>query len=247
MKKLLLIVFYLFMFSLYGQTYKANEFVAVIGEATQTFLPDLIRFHFSIDVVEKKQAEAVKKLNEQANLFIDKVIILGISPQSIKLSQYNLQEAFDYSSDKMKKLGYEASESLEIEMKYSDERFNQFIDSISGTKFSNISFTYELTFSDSLINEIRNVLIRKASDNATQIAKLLADSRNIVLGDIYSIEYTRNVASLYGVEFIPPPPPPPSMLYKSDSAPQIRANRISLKGVENTQQVRIVFRINNAR
>ena len=170
-------------------------------------------------------------------------ISLGIDSKDITLSNYNLEEAYDYSSEKAKNLGYEASESFELEIKYSDKSFNKFIDSISGTKFPNLSFSYERTFSDSLGNKIRNELIRQASDNAIEIAQTLAKSRKVILGDIYSIEYTRNNSSLYGLESIPPPP---TRQYDLKEAPKI-SSRISLKGIEKTQQVRIVFRINNAR
>ena len=244
--KRLLIISCLFASQLYGQTNNSGAFIAIIGDAYGTFFPDMITFHFSINVIEKKQAEAVKKLNEQAELFIDKVVNLGIDPKQIKLTHYNLQEAYDYSDNKMKNAGYEASESFEIEIEYSSERFASFIDSISGTKFSDLSFTYELTFSDSLANKIRNDLIQQASNNAAEIAQTLAESRNVILGDVYSIEYTKGLSELYGAEFIPPPPPPPHEMTKALAmmAPEI-SSRITLKGIKQSQQVRIVYRINN--
>jgi uncharacterized protein YggE len=248
MRPYFIIAFCLFVSQLFGQANNSGEFIAVIGEASGSFVPDMITFHFTVDVTEKKQAEAVEKLNEQATLFIEKVINLGVNPEKIKLSKYSLSEAFDYSGDKMKNIGYEATEIFELEVKYSDKDFNMFIDSISGTKFPNLSFTYQMTFSDSLKNEIKNNLISKASDDAMQIAKTLARSRNLVLGDIFSIEYTSNISSLYGEESIPPPPPPPSMIYAASSRPPEIRSRVSQKGIETTQQLRIVFKIDkNAR
>jgi uncharacterized protein YggE len=245
MKRLLIICF-LFGNYLYGQVNNSGDYIAVIGEAYGTYFPDMITFHFSIDVIEKKQDEAVRKLNEQANLFIEKVANTGIDPKQIKLSNYNLQEAINYSNDKAKNAGYEATESFELEIKYTAESFSSFIDSISCTKFSNLSFTYELTFSDSLANKIRNDLIRKASNNAAEIAQTLAESRNVTLGDLHSIEYTKNLQMLYGVEYIPPPPPVEINKAYDISAPKI-SNRITLKGIEKSQQVRIVYKINNNR
>jgi uncharacterized protein YggE len=247
MRLILSILLIAFLNEAQAQTKDSGEFIAVIGEASETYIPDMITFHFSISVVEKKQADAVEKLTNQTNLFIDKVIKFGINPKQIELSNYRLEEAFDYMSEKNKSIGYAAAENFELEVKYSIENFNAFIDSISSTKFKNLSFTYEQTFSDSMSNQIRNELIRKASDNATEIAQALADSRQIKLGEIYSLEYTRNVSSLYGVLYIPPPPPPiSSMNMDAMKQPQI-SRRISLPGIEKTQQVRIVFRINNER
>jgi len=245
--KRLLIISCLFVNQLYGQVNNSGEFIAVIGEAYGTYFPDLITFQFSFNVIEKKQAEAVRKLNEQTELFVDKVANLGIDPKQIKLSNYNLQEAINYSTDKVKNVGYEASESFELEIEYTSESFNSFIDSISGTKFSDLSFTFELTFSDSLANKIRNYLIKQASNNAAEIAQTLADSRNVFLGDVYSIEYTKNLTQLYGVDYIPPPPPPVELNRAYEISSQKISSRITLKGIEKSQQVRIVYRINNNR
>jgi uncharacterized protein YggE len=247
MKKVILIALFLKTAQLFCQTTISDNYIAVIGEARSTFVPDMITFNFSLNVTEKKQAEAVEKLNSQANLFIDKVSSLGINTKEIKLENFSLNEAFDYSGEKIKSIGYQASENFELEIKYSEKDFNMFIDSISGTKFANLSFTYNLTFSDSLRNKIKNELICQASDNAFQIAQTLAKSRNLELGDIYSIEYTENIAALYGEMTLPPPPPPPTMVYAAKMEISDYKSRISLKGIETTQQVRIIIRIKNAR
>jgi uncharacterized protein YggE len=90
-------------------------------------------------------------------------------------------------------------------------------------------------------------LIRKASDDATKIAMTLAKSRNVTLGSIYTIEYTANNFSLYGLDTLPPPPPPPpAEEYLKRDAPRI-SQSISMKGIQTEQQVRIVYRINNTR
>jgi uncharacterized protein YggE len=247
MKRIILLAFCFSFFQSYSQTANSGEYIAVIGEASGTFLPDMITFHFSINALEKKQLNAVDKLNNQASLFVEKITNLGIDPKEIKLSNYNLEESFDYSGDKVKNMGYEASESFELEIKYSDKDFNILIDSISGTKFPNLTFTYEMTFSDSLKNKVKNDLIKQACNNATEIAKSLAEIRNVKLGDIFAIEYTGNISALYGYTFLPPPPPPPALYNATRDAPKISSSRISMKGIEKEQQVRIVFKINNAR
>ncbi len=206
-----------------------------------------IRFDFSINATEKKQLDAVASLNEQVESLIKKLMDLGIDPKEIKLTNYDLSEAFDYSGDKPKNIGYEATELFELELIYDLEDFNTIVDLISRTKLKDISFTYKLTFSDNLKNKIKNELINKASDNAVEIATTLAKSRNIQLGLIYSIEYTAGNFELYG-ELILPPPPPPAEFYRAmkRDAPKIAAS-VSMKGIDLEEQVRIIYKVVNAR
>ena len=166
--------------------------------------------------------------------------------KKIKLTNYDLSEAFDYSGDKPKSIGYEATESFEIELTYALEKFNTIVDSISNTKLENLSFTYTMTFSDSLKNKIKNDLISKASDNAVEIAATLAKSRNIKLDGIYSIEYTGGNFELYGKSILPPPPPPMEIrrMMKYE-LPKI-ASGVSMKGIDLDEQVRIIYKVVNA-
>jgi len=233
---------------LYGQPNGSGQYIAVIGEASGSYVPDLILFDFSINATEKKQLDAVASLNNQAESLIKKLTDLGIDPKEIKLTNYDLSEAFDYSGDKPKSLGYEASESFELEVVYKLERFNSVIDSISKTKLKNLSFTYKMTFSDSLKNKIKNDLISKASDNAVKIAATLAESSNFKLESIYSIEYTGGNFELYGQSILPPPPPPAeSYRVNYMVAPPRIAASVSIKGIDLEEQVRIIYRIVNAR
>jgi hypothetical protein len=103
-------------------------------------------------------------------------------------------------------------------------------------------FTYRSSFSDNLTDKIKKELITKASDNAEIIAQTLAKSRNVLLGDIFSIEYTDNNFSLYGQGILPPPPPPSDVTSDHMEAPRI-SRRISMMGILTQQEVRIIYRI----
>jgi uncharacterized protein YggE len=247
MKRILLFFICLISSQVFGQPNDSGQYIAVIGEASGSFVPDMIMFDFSIDATEKKQLDAVKSLNNQVELLIKKLIGLKIDPKDIKLTNYDLSEAFDYSGDKPKNIGYEATESFELELEYSLGKFNTIVDSISNTKLKNLSFTYKMTFSDSLKNIIKNELISKASDNAVEIANTLARSRDVKLENIYSIEYTGGNFELYGESILPPPPPPVEIrnLMKRDM-PRI-AESVSMKGIDLEEQVRIIYKVGNAR
>lgn len=246
MKRFVSLILFCLSITLSGQIANSGEFIAVIGKASGSFTPDMITFDFSINVKDKKQLSAVENLNNQANTLIERIVRLGIDPKKIKLSNYDLSEDFDYSDNKRKTAGFLASESFEFDISYSEEKFNTIIDSISITKIPDISFTYFLKASDSLRNQVKYDLVAKASDDAYEIAKTLAKRRGLTLGDIFSIEYTENISSLYGNTVLPPPPPPPMIDRLNDAAPRI-SRKIALQQIDAQQEVRIVYKINNTR
>jgi uncharacterized protein len=220
----------------------SGEYIAVIGKASESFIPDMVSFNFSINAIDKKQLVAIKKMNDQSDQTIDIISRLGYDTKEIKLSNYELGEDFDYSGDKPKNNGYKASLSFKLEIKYTEESFNKLVDSISSKKIPDLTFTYASSFSDDLQRKIKNELINKASDDAETIAKVLAKSRNVGLGDIFSIEFTDSNFSLYGQGILPPPPPPMDMIADRMAAPKI-SKRISMMGIFNRQEVRIIYRI----
>jgi uncharacterized protein YggE len=241
MRSLLLIAFCFLCLPIFGQTNNSGEFINVIGVAKGSFTPDMLTFNFSLNIIDKKQTIAAQKLNEQVTLLTKKIEGLELKKAELKLTNYNLGEAIDNSGDKPKNNGFEASESFELEVKFSEKAFNMVIDSISATKFTNLSFSYYMTFSDSLRNKIKYDLISRASDDAMQIATILAKSRNVSLGNINSIEYTGNNSSLY--DNVPLPPPPPPRYYDYNIEPPKIRRHISMLGVQAEQEVKIVYKI----
>jgi uncharacterized protein YggE len=242
MRRLILIPICFCFIQLTGQTINSGEYIAVIGKASDNYVPDMLTFNLDINTKDKKQKDAVQKLTDQAEKTIAIISRLGYDTKKVKLSTYNLGETFDYSGGKTKSNGYEASLSLELEIKYNEHDFNVFTDSITTNRIPDLNFTFQTSFSDSLRDVIKKELIAKASNDAENIARILAKSRNVTLGDIFSIEYTDNNFSLYGQGVLPPPPPPPSYAADRMEAPKI-SKSISMKGISTRQEVRIIYRI----
>jgi uncharacterized protein YggE len=144
MKRLLFITLLLFPILLSGQTINSGDYIAVIGKASESYIPDMVTFDFSISVTEKRQKDAVQKLNDQSEKIIDIISRLGYDTKEVKLSNYESGEAIDYNGDKPKNNGYRASLSCELEIKYSEESFNVFIDSISSNKVPDLTFYLQI-------------------------------------------------------------------------------------------------------
>jgi uncharacterized protein YggE len=241
MKNIVLIPFFFCFLQLTAQSPNSGEYIAVIGKAAGSYAPDMVTFSFDITVKDKKQQVAIQKLNDLSEKTIQILTGLGYNSKQVKLSDYRLGDDMDYYGEKPKNNGYKATINLELEIKYSEKDFNALTDSISKSNISDLNFTYQSAFSDNLKDKIKGELIAKASDDAQNIAQILASSRKVTLGDIFSMEYTDNNFSLYGQGILPPPPPPEERL-KDFAAPKISAS-ITMQEIFTEQQVRIIYRI----
>lgn len=243
MKKLLIILLSLNAFQLYSQNENTKEYIAVIGKADGTYIPDMVTMRFEVRIIEKKQKDAVRKLNDQTMKLIDKLVKLGVKSDQIKMSNYYLNEAYDYSGSNTKNVGFETSQTLEYEVMFDKDKFYSLVDSISFAGFQNLYFTYHMSLSDSLKAKVKKELISKATIEAKNIALTLSEASNVKLGNIFSIEYTANRYDLYG-DFILPPPPPVEIYDAKCEAPKISRN-ISVRGIDLYQEIRIVYKIIN--
>jgi len=241
MKRIIFLPFLFLYLQVFGQLSNSGEFIAVIGKSSGSYIPDMVTFNFLIKVTDKKQQIAIQKLEDLSDKTTRVLISLGYDPKQIKLSDYTLREDIDYLyGERPKNNGYSASMNFALEIKYTEKDFNTITDSISASNISDLNFTYRSSFSEELKDKIKKELISKASDDAQNIALILAKSRNVIIGDIYSIEYTDNNFNLYGRGILPPPPS--SVEFDAMDRP-IAASSRTIKEIFTEQQVRIIYRI----
>jgi uncharacterized protein YggE len=228
-------------------TQEINEgTLRIIGKAKEVIIPDLATFTFQLDVKEKNQSIAQSKLIQETNKLIEKLQKLGYKKNDIKFLSFNVVEDIDYSGDKPKKLGYSATNEIELSIFYEPVKISQFIDSIGASNFKYFNYTFKLEVSESLKNSTREILIKNAIENAKQSAKAISDNANIDLVRISEIDYRDLVFnfSAHG-DFLPPPPVANYDIRQSDT--RLRFENLSLKETEVYEEVVIKWKIKNVR
>lgn len=224
----------------------SNGALKIIGKSKKVLVPDLANFTFSFDVKDKTQTIAQSKLIKETNKLIDKLQRMGYNKNDIKFLSFNVEDDFEYSGDKPKRIGSTAKSEIELAINYDPIKISEFIDSIGSSNFSYLEYTFNLEVSESLKNSTRDILIKNAIDNARQSAKVISESANIQLGEIKNIEYRDLVFnfSSHG-DLLPPPPPSPDMLEIRTSDTRLRFENITLKDTEVYEEVVVTWNIKN--
>jgi uncharacterized protein YggE len=239
-----LIVLVFFIQGVYSQD-DNSESLKIIGKAKKLITPDLVTFNFNMNVKDKNQSSAQTILLQETNRLIARLKELGYNENEIKFISLDIEDDWDYSGDKSKKVGYIASDELELTFFYEPIKVSQFIDSIGKSNFKYLDYTLKLEISESLKNSTRDFLIENAIMSAKRNAESISKSANVVLDGINYIEYRDLVFNIISHDDAPPPPPP-AQINRSINL-RLNLDYISLRDMEVYEEVMIIWKIKNVR
>jgi uncharacterized protein YggE len=230
--------------SLFSQETESGS-LKITGKAKKLLVPDIVTISFQFSVADKSSSSAQNTLILETNKLIDRLQKLGYDKNDIKLLNFNVEDDWDYNGEKSKKIGFLATNEIELSVQYDPLKISQFIDSIRMSSFKNLEYSLKLEISENLKNSSRDYLITNAIENAKRSAEVISKSSHIVLDGISNIEYRDLVFNVASHEDIPPPPPP--MADKSKASERLRFENVELKEMEVYEEVIIIWRIKNVR
>jgi uncharacterized protein YggE len=229
---------------LYSQEIESGN-LKITGKAKKLLVPDIVTITFRFNIKDKSSSTAQNVLIQESNKLIDRLQKLGYDKNEIKLLAINVEEDWDYNGEKSKKIGFLATNEIELSIQYDPFKISQFIDSIRMSSFKYLEYSLKLELSESLKNSSRDILINKAIENAKHSADVISKSSNVVLDGISNIEYRDLVFNVASHEDIPPPPPPMAELSRVSA--RLRFENVALKELEVYEEVIINWRIKNVR
>lgn len=165
--------------------------ITIKGMGRVTTVPDYVVISMSLEAHEMDY-EATMKLGakkiEQLNLSLEKI---GFEKKSVKTTNFNIRT--DYNSVKDRKgnykrvfNGYVCSHRLKVEFDFNTKRLGQTLYAISRCLAKpelSISFTVK---DPSTVNK---ELLKSATANAKEKARILCEASDVELGDLLSIDY----------------------------------------------------------
>lgn len=164
--------------------------IDLIVEAKKNIMPDLLVVSVDLKYKAKKEQEALNLLNEKMDKQISSIEKVGFKKEQIKLSEFRIEEIENEDSRKVKTVGFEAIQTLSIKIPLSDKGLiSKMIEEFGFDKKDNIEINVSSELSDELEQKVRNQVIAKALNDATEKAELMAKTMHINLGKVKSIEY----------------------------------------------------------
>jgi uncharacterized protein YggE len=165
--------------------YVSGPVISATGNSEITAKPDMISVYVISQARNESSSAAQQKVIDISDKFVSELEALGISEDDIELSNYNVYEDFDYSSNERKSLGFIASQSITVKL----TEFNKTSQVISaattaGALVSGIN--YELSIAKQ--NEYKAQALKEAGADARVKAESLASGFGRNLGKLVSVQ-----------------------------------------------------------
>lgn len=159
---------------LYGN-YTNPQTVTITGTGEINSKPDLSTINFTLRESSKDNNTELLQNNiaKSANHVLAKLKDLGIEDKDIKTSNYQVNPKYDYSNGKSEVSGYEASESIQVKVR-NTENVSKILNILAVEKITEVNGpNYEVDDIQNLKDEARTEAIADAKDKAKELAKEL--------------------------------------------------------------------------
>jgi len=189
MKKFLILLIAIFPLISFGQGSNKieNSILRVQGEFIIKQKPEniIVNINLTQNEVEYKICldNALDSLKKLKKVFVKN----GINDSLIRTKDISIRENFDWNNRERIKLGYRALISIEIETKYTPEFADKLIKALKDN--ANTSYTIRFNLSEYQKDNLRILALKESIKDATEKAKIMAETANIELGNIYRIIY----------------------------------------------------------
>ncbi len=168
---------------------KQGGLITVEGKSSVKLAPEDISFtvNFSVKDENYKQCAemSVEKMDKVKKLFIKN----GIDEELIKTNSFSIHEVQKYDPELRKSVfdGYEANIPVTIRTKKDYEKNDKIFELIKDNLQSSFSLNFAL--SEEQMETVKEKLIQLAVEDAKQKATVIAQSAEVDLGKIKSIQY----------------------------------------------------------
>lgn len=156
------------------QEIEANREITVQGTGEVTARPDVAKISLGVQTGTLASAEAAnERLAELFNAVLEAVKAQGIAEEDIKATNLSVNPVYDYTDGRRILRGYEANETVEVKVRELDKA-GSILSSATRegvNQAGNVQF--EIDDPDQLQLQAQEEAIKKARENAEQLAKTL--------------------------------------------------------------------------
>lgn len=156
------------------QTTTNKAAISLTGRAELKINPDLVQFSITVYGADKTLSNAMLNLNEKVAALLKKIDELKINKDDCKVQGFHVDQEYDYSTTRPRKVGYKAVQTIRVQISSAPEKINQLVSAFSSENFPDITTYFNAMVSDKLRAETENKLIALAIADAEQHAELIA-------------------------------------------------------------------------
>ncbi len=168
-----------------------DRVIRVKGQGTVSVPPDTVEIHMVLITERPTYEEVLDAANEALEDLRDCLMTEGFSKEDIKTVSFRVNTKYEnvkVENDTYKRVfvGYEVTNSLKLEFKQDTAKISKVINTISNCP-STPEFSIRYKLKDDA--KVRNLLLRRAVDDAKERAKVISQAAGIRLGKILNIDY----------------------------------------------------------
>ncbi len=238
MKKQILLFIALFIHC--GIFAQQDATINITGHASKMVMPDKAIFSLQIRATKKTEPESFKALTEISNEVLNRLKKEGFTESQIKLSNYSVQQEYDYSSGKAIKKGYTSSQSLIVKFPVDKRRILNLYANLTANEMEGLSINFGTECSDSLKTKIQNELIVLSLNDAKQKAELIASTTDCKIKSVADVSYKVFTNPIY--------PQMDNMRFSMKAAANSEggaSDYFSLSEIEFTEEIKVTYWITN--
>ncbi len=162
-----------------------NWQVSVAGIGKVSYMPDVAKINFGVQVDKAKSAEeALNTLNANIDKVMKALTDLGIEQKNITTQNYSLYPQYDYIDGVSKPAGYSASQQVTVKIEKFAEKDNLVGRAIAEVTKAGVNQINGISFEAADIESLKTEAKQKAIADAKEKAKVMAKNTGVRLGKI---------------------------------------------------------------
>lgn len=166
--------------------------IRVTGKGKVSIKPDLIRLDIDTTGVYLNYEDTIRVSAEKTRVLKEYLEKAGLNPDDLKTTSFDINSAYESYYDekdhyKQKFIGYRFRHETYIKFENDNEILGKVLYQLSKCP---VDVTFDIIHTISNPEEAKNELLRSVVEDAKNKSKILADSSEVTLGDIISIDYS---------------------------------------------------------
>jgi len=164
---------------------KPDYQVSVIGRGEVNFVPDLATIRVGVTTFKFDTAvKAINDNNDKITKIVTAVKALGIKPEDIQTTNYNLQPQYDYSNNQTNITGYNATQEVVVKVRDIDKDVSKINQVLNASTTNGANQVLGIVFDSSLLEDYKEQARIKAIESAKSKADELAKATGVKMGKV---------------------------------------------------------------